>query len=315
MSTEPELLEKLRTARELVNWGCQYFEDSGLHYGHGSDNPLDEALAIVRHAAAISWEADEAAYDKDLDLLKRQKTLQLFTERVETRRPTAYLTNEAWFAGLPFFVNEDVLIPRSPFAELIERRFEPWLGGKAPARVLDLCTGSACIAIACAYAFPDARVDATDLSEAALSIAQRNVTTHGLEERVQLFSADVFSGLPVATYELIVSNPPYVSHDEMLTLPPEFDHEPRMALEAENDGLAIVERMLNGAAEYLSEHGLLIVEVGNSQHAVIDRWPDLPIIWLDFERGGDGVFIIDASTLRAWLEEQRSDKAPGNHVG
>ncbi len=307
MTTNPELLERLRTARDLVNWGREYFDSADLHYGHGCDNSLDEALAIVRHAAEIPWDSPEETYDADLNLLQRQNVLRLFEDRVATRRPAAYLTQQAWFAGLPFYVNEDVLIPRSPIAELIENGFQPWLGDMAPQRILDLCTGSGCIAIACAQAFPDARVDATDISDAALEVAQRNVTLHTLEDRLQLYRADVFEGLPATEYDLIVSNPPYVSRQEMLTLPPEYDHEPRMALEAHDEGLAIVERILYGAPDYLSTHGWLVVEVGNSQMAVIDRWPDLPMIWLDFERGGDGVFIIDAQTLRSWLQSRRSE--------
>ena len=303
MNSDLAQLDKLKTARDLVHWGADFFENSDLHFGHGADNALDEALALVRYAAGIDWQSDEMVYDEPLSVSTVERCLALFNERVSTRRPAAYLTNEAWFAGLKFYVNEDVLIPRSPFAELIDAQFEPWLAGKKPSRILDLCTGRGCIAIACAYAFPEAEVDGCDLSDKALAIARQNITAHGLDTRMKMYSADVFKGIPAQEYDLIVSNPPYVSSEEMQTLPAEFEHEPRMALEAEDEGLAIVERMLHQAPQYMTDDAWLVVEVGNTEEAVAQRWPDLPLVWLEFERGGHGVFIIDALNLRSWLNK------------
>lgn len=290
------------TARELVEAGTTAFEKADLYYGHGADNPLDDALAIVRFAAGIDWQAPESVYDLPLEDTVCQQAAMLFERRIAERLPVPYLTGEAWFAGLRFKVTSDVLIPRSPFAELIADGFQPWLGDVNPQRILDLCTGSGCIAIACAHAFTDALVDATDISRAALAVASENRAAHGLQERLTLIEADVFVGLAPKQYDLIVSNPPYVPAHEMAVLPEEYRHEPRLALEAEDDGLAIVARILTGAVEYLTEQGWLVIEVGNSEVAVDHRWPDLPLTWLEFERGGSGVFIIGAQDLRAWLE-------------
>lgn len=292
------------TAREWVEAGAQAFADADLYYGHGADNPLDDALALVRYAANIHWQADESAYDEKLTVAVCADIKALMQRRIQERLPVAYLTGEAWFAGLRFKVTPDVLIPRSPFAELIHDEFQPWLGSKSPQRILDLCTGSACIAIACAQAFPQAQVTGTDLSKAALEIAEENRSMHALGQRLSLIEADVYDGLATQTFDLIVSNPPYVPDTEMATLPEEYRHEPSMALRADDDGLAIVERILMGAVDYLSEQGWLIVEVGNSEAAVDMRWPDLPITWLEFERGGSGVFIISAQELRVWVEAQ-----------
>lgn len=295
-----QMQNQSRTARDCVETGAQAFTDAGLYYGHGADNPLDDALALVRHAAGIDWHAPEAVYDEPLEAEIIHRIETLFERRISERLPVPYLTGEAWFAGLRFKVTPDVLIPRSPLAELILEGFQPWLGKHAPERILDLCTGSGCIAIACARAFPQVQVTATDLSQAALAIAGQNRAMHGLESRMELLEADVYHGLPVSQYDIIVSNPPYVPAGEMAKLPTEYLHEPRMALEAENDGLAIVERILLDAPEYLEEHGLLVVEVGISQEAVASRWPELPLTWLEFERGGEGVFIISAQELRTW---------------
>jgi ribosomal protein L3 glutamine methyltransferase len=297
---------ELRTARDWVTAGEEAFAAADLYYGHGADNPLDDALALVRFAAGIHWQAEEESYDQSLTQAVCAQISDLFERRIKERLPVPYLTGEAWFAGLPFKVTPDVLIPRSPFAELILEGFQPWLADTDPKRILDLCTGSGCIAIACAYAFPQARVTGTDLSSAALAVAEENRVAHELEERLNLIEADVFAGLPPERYELIVSNPPYVPDTEMATLPDEYRHEPALALRADDDGLAIVERILLGAPDYLSVRGWLAVEVGNSQDAVERRWPDLPLTWLEFERGGDGVFIISAQELSAWAAAQDS---------
>ena len=294
----------LTTARQWVEAGSQAFTDADLYYGHGADNPLDDALALVRYAADIDWQADETQYDITLSPEVCAVIGGLMQRRIDERLPVPYLTGEAWFAGLRFKVTPDVLIPRSPFAELILEGFQPWLGEAKPQHILDLCTGSACIAIACAHAFPQAEVTGTDISSAALDIAEQNRTAHDLEGRLTLVEADVYAGLAAQAYDLIVSNPPYVPDSEMATLPDEYRHEPSLALRADDDGLAIVEKILLGAVAYLSEQGWLVVEVGNSEGAVDERWPNLPITWLEFERGGSGVFIIGAQDLRAWVQAQ-----------
>ena len=303
MSEYTELKQSLHTLRDYLRWGMSEFGRAGLFFGHGCDNAYDEAMVLLAHALSIPINSPPELLDARLTDAEKDTVLNLFARRVSERLPAAYLTKEAWFAGLSFYVDERVLVPRSPIAELIEKGFEPWLGGVFPRRILDLCTGSGCIGIACAYAFPEAEVDGCDLSDKALAIARQNITAHGLDTRMKMYSADVFEGIPAQEYDLIVSNPPYVSSEEMQTLPAEFEHEPRMALEAEDEGLAIVERMLHQAPQYMTDDAWLVVEVGNTEETVAQRWPDLPLVWLEFERGGHGVFIIDALNLRSWLNK------------
>ncbi len=290
----------LESIRDFVRWGASRFNEEGLYFGHGTDNALDEAAALVLYALHLGDGLPEGYLGARLTAAEREQVLALFRRRIEERLPLAYLTNQAHFAGLDFYVDEQVLVPRSPIAELIESGFQPWLQSETVGRVLDLCTGSGCIAIACAYAFPDASVDAVDLSPGALEVARVNVVRHQLEERVEPIDSDLFDALKGRRYDLIVSNPPYVSRDEYHQLPDEYHREPAMGLEAGEDGLDLVVRILQGAVEHLERGGILVVEVGSSAEALIARFPEVPFLWLDFERGGDGVFLLTAEQLNEY---------------
>ncbi len=291
-----ELAAQLATPRDLIRWGASQFNEAELCFGHGTDNALDEAASLVLQALHLPLDLDGLYFNAVLTSEERVRVIRLLKRRIDERLPAAYLTGRAWFAGLEFFVDERVLVPRSPLAELIAARFDPWIK-QEPHRILDLCTGSGCIAIACAYAFPETAVDATDLSEDALAVARENVHRHGLEARVELLPGDGFSACPGRRYDLILSNPPYVSPAEFANLPAEFLHEPKMGLTAPENGLALVNRILEQAAEYLTEDGLLVIEVGSSAAAILERWPDLPFLWPEFEHGGEGVFILGREQL------------------
>ena len=283
------------TVGDLIRRGARRLQRAKVFYGHGIENAVDEAAALVFHAANLSHDLGAAAYRKRVSSAVRQRAEELITRRIKERIPVVYLTNETWFAGLPFYVDPRVLIPRSAIAELIERQFTPWIDPKRVKRVLDMGTGSGCIAIACAKAFPKARVDAVDISKDALDVAGINVRKHRLGRRVRLVESDHFSGLsdqPEQTYDIIVSNPPYVGAREMRTLPPEYRHEPRIALAAGNTGLDSVRVLLREAWRFLRPKGLLVVEVGNTEVAVRRAYRDLPFVWLDFERGGGGAFLL-----------------------
>lgn len=290
----------LETARDLIRWAASRFNEAELYFGHGTNNALDEAYALVLHCLHLPHELPADYLKARLTAGERAQILEMVRRRVEERQPLPYLTHESWFLGQPFYVDERVLIPRSPIAELIEARFEPFIEADSVTRVLDIGCGSACIAIGCAWAFPQAEVDAADISEDALQVAHINVDRHDLEGQVYPMLSDVYEGLGDSRYDIIVSNPPYVDAEDMSVLPQEYHVEPELALAAGDDGLDIVRRILEGAAEHLNPGGILICEVGNSEPAVNDAWPDLPIIWLEFERGGTGVFLVKYEDLRVW---------------
>ncbi|MCB1875886.1 MAG: 50S ribosomal protein L3 N(5)-glutamine methyltransferase [Chromatiales bacterium] len=288
----------LQTLRDFVRWGASLFEAKGLFYGHGTDNALDESYGLVVQALNLPFELPAIYLEAALTEAERERLHGLIARRANERIPVPYLVNKAWFCGLPFYVDERVLIPRSPIGELIEARFEAFVEPERVARILDIGTGSGCIAIACAHAFGHVQVDAVDISAEALDVARRNIQEHGVAERVRAIESDLFSALGDNRYDLIVSNPPYVDTQEMNDRPAEFRAEPALALEAGEDGLDIVRRLLAQAETHLSEDGLLIVEVGASQDALEDAFPEIPFLWLEFERGGEGVFLLSATQLR-----------------
>lgn len=278
---------------------AQRFEDAELFFGHGTGDAWDEAVYLTFVALGISFEEDDSIMERPLLPQEVARVNALASRRIVERVPVAYLVGEAWFCGLPFKVDSRVLIPRSPIAELINNRFEPLLS-REPLRILDLCTGSGCIGIACALAFPDAEVDLSDISADALQLARENVVRHGLAERVQVIESDLFQAVQ-GPYDLIVTNPPYVSRQEIDDLPAEYHHEPELGLLSTDDGLDIPLRILREAAAQLSEDGMLILEVGYSRDALATRLPDVPLLWLEFELGGDGVCALTAGQLRSLL--------------
>jgi ribosomal protein L3 glutamine methyltransferase len=291
-------VDGLITLRDMVRWGASEFGRHGLVFGHGTDNALDEAMQLVLHACHLDYSLPEDYLDCRITQSEKHGILSLFEKRINSRIPAPYLTGKAWFAGLEFDITRDVLVPRSPFAELILNHFTPWVDDDQVGSILDLCTGSGCIGIAAAVQFPDAEVDLVDISPEALQIARRNVEKHHLEERVAIIHSDLFDEVPVdRTYDLILSNPPYVSRDEYNSLPAEYRHEPRIGLEAGEDGMDIVARILAQAGSYLAPGGIMIVEVGASAELLLERFPDYPFTWLDFEHGGDGVFLLTREQL------------------
>ena len=288
--------ECLATGVDWVRWSASLLQRQGVYFGHGTDNSWDEALALVLHVLALPHDVSPLALQGRLVAAEKAQLLRLLQRRIDQRVPLPYLTQQAWFCGLPFQVNEQVLIPRSPIAELIEQGFSPWVEPDQVGRILDLCTGSGCIALACAAHWPDAEVVATDLSAEALSMAEQNAEQLQLE--VSWLQGDLWAQAQ-GPFDIIVSNPPYVDQADLDAMPPEYQHEPRMALAAGEDGLDLVRPLLAQAADYLSEQGILVVEVGNSWLALEAAYPGVPFTWVEFQRGGDGVFVLDQATLRA----------------
>ncbi len=289
---------QINTLEDFLNWASEYFNNNDLYYGHGTDNPWDEAVMLALYVLKLPAENDTSVLRHILSSSEKQQLLSLAERRVQERIPVPYLTHEAWFAGERYYVNEHVLIPRSPLAELISNHFQPWLGDKQPKNILDMCTGSACLAIYCAKEFPNAAVDAVDISAAALEVARKNVILHACGQQVSIIESDLFTKLSAKKYDIIISNPPYVAEFEMQELPEEYRHEPVLALESGVQGLDLTIKIMQQAEQHLTNEGLLIVEVGNSWQALEQRFPKIAFNWLEFAHGGEGVFLLSAAELR-----------------
>jgi ribosomal protein L3 glutamine methyltransferase len=284
---------------DFIRWGASRFNEAGLVFGHGNDSALDDATQLVLHALHLPPDTPPAYGQARLAADERTRVHALLRRRIDERKPVAYLTGEAWFAGLAFKVDETVLVPRSPIAELITAGYEPWIAGRQVQRVLDMCTGSGCIGIATAVHHPSWRVDVTDVSEAALALARSNADELGVADRVTVRRSDLFDGLAGETYDLIVSNPPYVADADVDALPAEYRHEPALGLRAGHDGLDLVLKMLRDAPPHLTGQGFMIVEVGDSQAALEALLPQVPFAWIEFAVGQMGVFVLERADLVA----------------
>jgi len=290
----PETLQVLMTIRDFIRWGSSEFLHNELSFGHGFVDAFDESRYLILHALHMPYDSPDAYFDAVLTLPEREQVIDVLQLRISSRQPAAYITRESWFCGLKFYVDERVLVPRSPIAELISNQFEPWADSSRVQRILDLCTGSGCIAIASQYHFPSAEVYASDISPDALEVAALNLEQHDLSEQVSLYESDLFDSIPAQSFDLIVSNPPYVDAEDMSALGDEFRCEPAIGLRAGNDGLLLVDRILARAGEFLGEHGVIFIELGNSQAALENKYDFLPMTWIEFEFGGGGVCAIQA---------------------
>lgn len=324
-SISPEVLEEaaahLSTIRDFIRFGVSSLRQFDAHLGQGTEDFFAESSALVMQTLSLDWSADSEILDAKLLPSEKAEFLALLERRINERIPTSYLLNLSYFAGKPFYVDERVLIPRSPIAELIENRFASYFldeygqaraalnnlpsqpQPKTPQRILDMCTGSGCIAVALAYAFPDSDVDATDISKDALEVAALNIEHHNMQYRIALMESDLFAKIPAENqYDLIVSNPPYVDAEDMADLPDEFLHEPELALAAGQDGLDLVRQMLAQAADYLTEDGLIVIEVGNSEWAMRQNFNTVDFHWLSFQKGGSGIFALTAAQCRTYRD-------------
>lgn len=287
----------LTTAQHWIEWTARQLDKAGVSFGHGTDNCDDEAAWLVSHATGTDIDRIIEGFDPDIGPEGERAIKALLQQRIERRTPLAYLTGFAWFCGLLFEVNPHVLVPRSPIAELIAEGFQPWVRTDAVRSVLDLGTGSGCIAIACAMAFPDATVTGSDISAQALQVARRNCDRHGVQNRVKVVESDVYDSLGSGKYDLIISNPPYVPESDLVSLPPEYQAEPSLALRSGMGGLEIPLRILAGAGAHLNEGGVLVCEVGETKQRMVEVLPDVDFLWLEFAGGGEGVFLLEASQV------------------
>ena len=293
-----------KTIGELLEYGQTLFETNPIYFGHGTDNAWDEAVYLLSHVLDLPPDADRSLLDNAVSKDDQEKIKALYQQRIDKRIPAPYITQQAWFCTLPFYVDERVIIPRSPIAELIYNQFQPWCT-ETPKKILDLCTGSGCIGIACAYAFEKAQVVLSDISAEALEVTTININQHQLNQRVSAIQSDLFAAFDASeqnSFDLIVSNPPYVDADDLAQMPDEYAHEPDLALASGDDGLDFTRRLLREAASYLTEQGVLIVEVGNSSVALEKAFPQVPFTWLEFTQGDGGVFVLTHTQLRQYAD-------------
>lgn len=294
-----EAEQSLKTIFDFVRFAASHFDEAELFYGHGTNNAWDEAAYLILHTLNLPPDSPSAIFNSRLIPIEKNKILEKIKTRIEKRCPVAYITNEAWFAGLSFYVDERVLVPRSPIAELIDNEFSPWLDNVQVERIADVCTGSSCIAIALALKYPQATVDALDISDDALAVANINIDRFDLTDQVHAIKSDLLTTVENEKYDLIVSNPPYVDAKSMEALPDEYRHEPALGLEAGEHGLDYVIPLLKQAKNCLNPGGIIVVEVGFSQEALEVRLPDAEFVWLEFEQGGEGVFLLTYDNLMA----------------
>ncbi|MDN3651637.1 50S ribosomal protein L3 N(5)-glutamine methyltransferase [Thalassotalea ponticola] len=291
-----EVIDDLKTVHDFLRWAVSRFNEAEVFFGHGTDNAWDEAVALTLFTLYLPNDIGDGVLHTRLTKTEKQQLIDIYLRRIDERIPASYITNLAYFNGLPFYVDERVLVPRSPIGELIERQFLG-LVEQPPQRILDLCTGSGCIAIACAHQFFDSEVDAVDLSPDALDVAAMNIHNHELDDRVHAIQSDLFSSLSGQKYDLIVTNPPYVDREDIDDMPEEFHHEPEMGLGSGDDGLDLTRKILSQAAAHLNDGGVLICEVGNSMVHLIEQFPSVDFHWIEFERGGLGVFQLTKQQL------------------
>lgn len=290
--------QELLTLRDLIRYGVSRLNAAQVALGHGSDNAWDETVYLVLHALHLPLDTLEPVLDARVLSEERNRVLELIDRRVTERVPAAYLTNEAWLRGHRFYVDARVIVPRSPIAELLDEGLSPWVqDAQAVDSVLDMCTGSGCLAILSALAFPYAQVDAVDVSPDALEVARRNVDDYGLGDRLALHQSDLFDSLPERQYDVIVCNPPYVNSGSMDVLPQEYRHEPHLALAGGADGMDLVRRILQAAPRYLSENGVLVLEIGHERDFFEAAFPELSPVWLDTEAASDQLLLLTREQL------------------
>ncbi|MFD1383817.1 50S ribosomal protein L3 N(5)-glutamine methyltransferase [Rhodanobacter aciditrophus] len=302
MSKHQTAVRDLESIQDFIRWTYSRFRRSDIFYGHGTDNPWDEAVQLVLGALTLPLDFDKEFLDSRLTYNEKKHILKLVDVRINQREPLPYLLGEAWFMGLPFKVTKDTLIPRSPIMALIQNEFQPWLQ-QYPLNILDMCTGSGCLGIAAALTFEDSSVDITDLSDAALAVAQQNITMHEVEDRVTAIQSDMFDGLSGKQYDLIICNPPYVDAEDYESAPEEFHNEPELALTSGVDGLDFTRKFLTQAGDYLHDNGIIVYEVGNSEVALQEAYPDTPFMWVELENGGNGVFVLTKEELKTLQQE------------
>ena len=304
MSYKQSAIRDLTTIKDFIRWTFSRFQNADLFYGHGTDNSWDEAVHLVMGALKLPLDFDRDMLDCALTYNEKKHILKLVQTRISKREPLPYLLGEAWFMGLPFKVTKDTLIPRSPIISLLESEFAPWLKNY-PLNILDMCTGTGCLGIAAALVFEDAEVDISDISEAALDVANENILRHQVEDRVHAIHSDMFKGLSGKQYDLIICNPPYVDADDFHNAPAEFHNEPELALTSGEDGLNFTHEFLAQVAHYLQDDGILVYEVGNTETALQAAYPNIPFMWVELEQGGNGVFILTKEQLSELLQEQK----------